>query len=288
MFSGLLEGHYKFHFKNKLMVDQFYIKESRRFSKKELRKYGSVTNVIKQSNSTFLDITSENQTSLNTWNVSEKEMAISFRNCLRYNRIYRIHHETRELKVSLWCEVYGHPKSNCSIKQHEKESSLEIELDSKLVASERKESFYSNEIQIDLFCKVYDTLIAYHFGFYQPVTIRLLNYDYIVTLCLVAIVALISSIVLWNKKKVTAKFKGKGEMGMDNLDGKYTHDNTSASSNAASVSKLCSTNIDHIPEWLQNRKDMIYDSSCIEKGKRLGDGNFGVVFEGKIRLGNAV
>ena len=270
------------------MVDQFYIKESRRFSKKELRKYGSITNVIKQSNSTFLHITSDNQTSSNTWNVSEREMPISFRNCLRYNRIYRIHHETRELKVSLWCEVYGHQESNCSIKQHEEESSLEIELDSKLLASERKHTFYSNEIQIDLFCKVYDTLIAYHFGFHQPVTIHLLKYDYIVTICFVAIVVLISSLVFWNKKKMMAKFKAQGEIEMDDLDGKYSLDNTFVSTNAASISKPCSANIDHIPEWLQNRKDMIYDASCIEKGKRLGDGNFGVVFEGKIRLGNAV
>ena len=133
-------------------------------------------------------------------------------------------------------------------------------MDSKLLASEKKETFYSNEIQIDLFCKVYDTLIAYHFGFYQPVTIRLLNYDYIVTICLVAIVVSISSLVFWNKKKMMAKLKIKGETEMDYLDGKYSLDNTSASTNTAPVSKPCSTNIDHIPEWLRNRKNMIYDS----------------------------
>ena len=51
------------------------------------------------------------------------------------------------------------------------------------------------------------------------------------------------------------------------------------------------TNLSHvsqIPNWLYDRKNIIYDVSCIQKGKRLGHGNFGVVFEGKIHLGNAV
>ena len=43
-----------------------------------------------------------------------------------------------------------------------------------------------------------------------------------------------------------------------------------------------------LPNWLLERNEMIYDTSCIEKGQELGHGNFGTVFEGRIRLGNAV
>ena len=43
-----------------------------------------------------------------------------------------------------------------------------------------------------------------------------------------------------------------------------------------------------LPDWLKTRSELIYDSSCIEKGKELGHGNFGSVFEGRIRFGNAM
>ena len=43
-----------------------------------------------------------------------------------------------------------------------------------------------------------------------------------------------------------------------------------------------------LPNWLIERNEMIYDTTCIEKGQELGHGNFGTVFEGRIRLGNAV
>ena len=43
-----------------------------------------------------------------------------------------------------------------------------------------------------------------------------------------------------------------------------------------------------LPNWLLERNEMIYDTTCIEKGQELGHGNFGTVFEGRIRLGNAV
>jgi hypothetical protein len=42
------------------------------------------------------------------------------------------------------------------------------------------------------------------------------------------------------------------------------------------------------PEWLNCKKDMIYEISAVKKGKILGKGNFGMVFEGRIRIGNAV
>ena len=89
--------------------------------------------------------------------------------------------------------------------------------------------------------------------------------------------------------KLKAKKKLMGELEMSFIDGKQSVNNIYSTSNTVSFSGPCSTDTDFdFPDWLQNRKEMIYATSCIEIGKRLGDGNFGVVFEGKIRLGNAV
>ena len=61
--------------------------------------------------------------------------------------------------------------------------------------------------------------------------------------------------------------------------------------------KDCQTDIDDaftlhnhpmLPGWLKEHKDMIFLQSNIEKGQMIGRGQFGVVFKGKINLGNAV
>ena len=43
-----------------------------------------------------------------------------------------------------------------------------------------------------------------------------------------------------------------------------------------------------LPEWLKERKEMIFSSECVEKGKELGSGQFGAVFKGKFIQGHAV
>ena len=43
-----------------------------------------------------------------------------------------------------------------------------------------------------------------------------------------------------------------------------------------------------LPEWLKERKEMIFSSDCVEKGKELGSGQFGAVFKGKFIQGHAV
>ena len=43
-----------------------------------------------------------------------------------------------------------------------------------------------------------------------------------------------------------------------------------------------------LPDWLEERKEMIFPSECIKKGKRIGQGQFGSVFKGLFTQGNAV
>ena len=43
-----------------------------------------------------------------------------------------------------------------------------------------------------------------------------------------------------------------------------------------------------LPDWLQNRKEMIFPNTAVIKGQKLGKGQFGIVFKGALVQGNAV
>ena len=43
-----------------------------------------------------------------------------------------------------------------------------------------------------------------------------------------------------------------------------------------------------LPQWLRVRPEMIYPHSSIELNHELGKGQFGCVFKGNLRQGNAV
>ena len=42
------------------------------------------------------------------------------------------------------------------------------------------------------------------------------------------------------------------------------------------------------PEWLKDKREMVFLKKCIVKGKLLGKGQFGNVYKGKLHQGNAV
>ena len=42
------------------------------------------------------------------------------------------------------------------------------------------------------------------------------------------------------------------------------------------------------PDWLKDKKEMVFLKNSIVKGKLLGKGQFGVVYKGKLHQGNAV
>ena len=43
-----------------------------------------------------------------------------------------------------------------------------------------------------------------------------------------------------------------------------------------------------LPQWLLKRKEMIFSHMYIEQQEKLGSGQFGTVFKGRLRQGNAV
>ena len=59
-------------------------------------------------------------------------------------------------------------------------------------------------------------------------------------------------------------------------------------STSSSSSQPMSEGDEILPEWMKTRKDMIYHMSCITRGRELGHGQFGTVFQAQIRLQNAV
>ena len=86
----------------------------------------------------------------------------------------------------------------------------------------------------------------------------------------------------WSKNQEYTSISSNENDGHENAE----NNDSSIMTNEMGVHKKAE-NIE-LPDWLKTRSDLIYDSSCVEKGKELGHGNFGSVFEGKIRFGNAM
>ena len=219
----------------------------------------------------------------NKWRISVNKSGIaSDRKGMTFNEDFIIIHGIHEIKVDLYCQVYDK-----AIKYY--------------FGFHQPVRIQLPEFQ-DL--TIYPTTTVYHEHQATSNTLILstsnivttsnidnagMNGSYIVVVSLAILVVVALSLIYWNKKKLKAKKKLMGELEMSFIDGKQSVNNIYSTSNTVSFSGPCSTDTDFdFPDWLQNRKEMIYATSCIEKGKRLGDGNFGVVFEGKIRLGNAV
>ena len=323
MYVGLPEGHYKFHFGNNLFVDQFYIKKSRHFRcPRRCNAINHIFNVIDATNTTPIYINEVTNPNDSTIHISEATLPVSFRNCVRYGQIQ---HATRELKVSLLCTVSDYVKTNCSIRELDYGSGLELEIEMKSLSSIAKQNIVLDKFQIDLFCHVKDRIRGRweNYGFYQPLTIPShqsenysnsnatfdtetnfrpttnesnvdinnagIKYEYILVAPILLLVALASALIFWNNKLKQKSFKLKEHIKMDDISELNATHNLTLLSNVELLKGSSLQNMDLVlPEWLQNRKEMIYDSSCIEMGEKLGDGNFGAVFQGKIRLGNAV
>ena len=65
---------------------------------------------------------------------------------------------------------------------------------------------------------------------------------------------------------------------------KWENDSMHNSESSEIVSKE-----DHsYPEWLTAKKEMIFSSNHLERGEKLGNGNYGSVYKGKLSQGKAV
>lgn len=45
---------------------------------------------------------------------------------------------------------------------------------------------------------------------------------------------------------------------------------------------------DVLPDWLKNRKELIFPQNSIDKDKKLGSGEYGTVYKAKLMQGNAM
>jgi hypothetical protein len=111
----------------------------------------------------------------------------------------------------------------------------------------------------------------------------------VIVLGFVFLALVISCVVYWKKKKIKTNKENVFKVA-DNYSNVEWVANPEYSPSVSVTSESPSRAEDAyvLPEWLRNKNEMIYDPSCIEKGRQLGHGHFGAVFEGKIHLRNAV
>ena len=98
-----------------------------------------------------------------------------------------------------------------------------------------------------------------------------------IVVIILAITAAVVKIVLDFKKKNSGS---EAELGI------YPEDNSlwSKSENAFEVDDKDSL----LPDWLMERKEMIFPIESVEKYQEIGRGQFGIVFKGKLAQGQAV
>ena len=107
------------------------------------------------------------------------------------------------------------------------------------------------------------------------------------------IIMFLITTLLWfcyNKKKTpdrsSTSIEKKTPLLTINWEKNYDYENNESRIELIGIEKNDHESI--LPEWLKERKEMLFSSDCIEKGKELGSGQFGAVFKGKFIQGHAV
>ena len=107
----------------------------------------------------------------------------------------------------------------------------------------------------------------------------------VVSIATIGVVFVVTLLCIKNKTSSTTKnqvfelIEHRSGRWVDNPE--YVSTDTSSSQSIEEEDQM-------LPEWMRTRKEMIYDMSCITRGKELGHGEFGTVFQAQIRLQNAV
>ena len=249
-----------------------------------------------RSNSVILEVYG-NTTNISLspiWHVFPKEMDPKFRICFDFykNSSYRDFYEKNVKKIEVKCKVYDKPEKfsylkDCAYDNYTNEITLPE------VSPSIKNDIALDNIKVDLTCQIQYSgkqCMYCEFTYNQPIILRMKPRIHAAgtTIILVAIVALLltstTAVICYRKKKTeigmesVASFSKQSPTMFWEENPAYSSDNSLDEFDGGSL----------YPKWLQDRIDMIYDAKCIKKEKKLGQGHFGTVFEGKIRLGNAV
>ena len=287
MLIAIQEGQYKFLFDQQEELHQFHVKKSRCY-------YGckpkiEENQIIKESwnNSKHLETsTSETKNKrLESVHINESNLDIGFRNCLSLHEHKADYYEDNG--------NYFISKFGCKIDNRTRNDFSNLRNGCKFNATLKEISFQiwdglnNSQIQlpetiaVDLLCKIKtEGLYEYKYLFNQPMVVEVTSLPIrsSVDRADITVAATVSSLVILTTliltlsvvvyyKKVVIKKKHVGFSWVPNPIFEPEEDEL-------------------LPEWLPD--NMIFDTSCIHGGKRLGHGNFGEVFEGKIILGNAV
>ena len=209
-----------------------------------------------------------------TWDVEINDMSHEFLSCFRFSETYHRHYEDNSMNISLEWEP-----NSLQFEVNKTKDMMHI----MIMDFEKDDAVSSSKtgIQVNLTCKVQDKIYPEkEFVFNQPIVLQYdlegLNMGTIsaVTTVVICVVLGLTIALICYHKNHTKRPKILTLEKNPNYD-TFRFDGT--------------TDDDaFLPYWLREKNEMIYDTSCIEKGRRLGHGNFGTVFEGKIRLGNAV
>ena len=86
-------------------------------------------------------------------------------------------------------------------------------------------------------------------------------------LVLIAILAVFGTVIIWKKCR-------NPKIGQSMMNGESI--------------QMISNGDNACPEWLKARKEMLFSSNHLERGDKLGNGNYGSVYKGKLCQGKAV
>ena len=124
----------------------------------------------------------------------------------------------------------------------------------------------------------------------EPPNLSVMSTDETTFIIVVSILALgvgVLIILLYHRSRPLSTTKNEFTALTEHRNGVWVN-NPDYISTSSSSSQPMSEEDEMFPEWMRARKDMIYHMSCITRGKELGHGQFGTVFQAQIRLQNAV
>ena len=283
----LTEGHYKFKFDNDEELHQFYVRQERSLDKHSMdeiirRSWEEGNNVLKRKvvrqessdgpNHTSVSETLTQDTYSVELSIEVNEMTQDFRDCFNFKEMFHTHYEN--VTITLGCKLPNTLK--CELNTTSDMMNVTIGN----FESNNELTRWKNGVRMDLTCMVNDVIGERRFGYNQPILLQYEKSEVAVGIPVIAGMVVVIFMALGLTVALVCHYKRntrKKEM-------KWV-DNPNYS---RSVSLVSTDDDPFLPNWLKQKNEMIYDTSCIERGRRLGQGNFGTVFEGKIRLGTAM